>query len=77
MDKQEQLNYLAHKKELVESDTWKEIRRIQLEEIVRKSNGVAEENMPRLIGMLQRIYDTDYWVKEYDYYISAEKIKRS
>lgn len=77
MDKQEKLDYLRHKKELAESETWKEIRRIQLDEIVKKSNGVAEENMPRLVGMLQRIYETDYWVKEYDFFISAEKVKRS
>lgn len=75
MDRKEKLAVLEHKKKLAESEIWKEIRSIQLNEIVKKSNGIADEQMPRLIGMLQRIHETDGWVREYENFISVEKRK--
>ena len=75
MDRQERLAFLEKKKNLAKSDIWKEIREIQLNEIVKKSNGIADEQMPRLIGMLQRIHETDGWVKDYENFISVEKKK--
>lgn len=56
-------NLLIEKFELVDSSTYKRIRELQLENILRLANSDAN---PLIIkGMLKTIADTDKWENEY------------
>lgn len=74
MDKNEQkLKYFKYKKDLVDSEQWKQIRAEQLNKIVELSTSNIDEK--ELKGMLKLIAKTDNWSNKYDTYVNNKGAK--
>lgn len=69
------IDELKYKSDLVQSTQYQEVRKTQIEKLIRLSLTDIDSN--EFKGMVKLIAKTDDWKKEYDSCIKREENKRS
>lgn len=69
------IDELKYKSDLVQSTQYQEVRKTQIEKLIRLSLTDIDSN--EFKGMVKLIAKTDDWKKEYDSYVKREENKRS